>query len=91
LLPPAAGFGCEVGTTVDALEAGLTVHEVELALSHRATGRAAGFAHRGVSWPTLLALGPQGVNHRGLRLPRRMAARSGDRSGLDCDRGSWAR
>ena len=69
--PLAAGFGCEVGMTVDALEAGLTVHEVELALSHRATGRdAAGFAHRGRQLAdALLALGPQGVNHRGLRLP----------------------
>ncbi len=57
--------------TVDALEAGLTVHEVELALSHRATGRdAAGFAHRGRQLAdAVLALGPQGVNHRGLRLP----------------------
>jgi hypothetical protein len=69
--PLAAGFGCEVGMTVDALEAGLTVHEVELALSHRATARdAAGFAHRGRQLAdALLALGPQGVNHRGLRLP----------------------
>ncbi len=69
--PLAAGFGCEVGMTVDALEAGLSVHEVELVLSHRATGLdAAGFAHR---WrqlvDALLALGPQEVNHRGLRLP----------------------
>jgi glucosyl-3-phosphoglycerate synthase len=69
--PLAAGFGCEVAMTVDALEAGLTVHEVELALSHRATGRdAAGFAHRSRQLAdALLALGPQGVNHRGLRLP----------------------
>jgi Glycosyl transferase family 2 len=69
--PLAAGFGCEVGMTVDALEAGLVVHEVELALSHRTTGRdAAGFAHRGRQLvDALLALGPQAVNHRGLRLP----------------------
>ena len=69
--PLAAGFGCEVGMTVDALEAGLTVHEVELALSHRATVRdVAGFAHRGRQLvDALLALGPQAVNHRGLRLP----------------------
>ena len=69
--PLAAGFGCEVGMTVDALEAGLTVHEVELGLSHRMSGRdAAGFAHRGRQLvDVLLALGPQAVNHRGLRLP----------------------
>jgi hypothetical protein len=69
--PLAAGFGCEVGMTVDALDAGLTVREVELALGHRPTGRdAAGFAHRGRQLlDALLALGPQGVNHRGLRLP----------------------
>ncbi|HEU0304684.1 MAG TPA: glycosyltransferase [Gaiellaceae bacterium] len=69
--PLAAGFGCEVGMTVDALEAGLAVHEVELQLGHRATGRdVAGFAHRSRQLTdALLALGPQGVNHRGLRLP----------------------
>jgi hypothetical protein len=69
--PLAAGFGCEVGMTVDALEAGLTVRELELPLAHRTTGRnAAGFAHRGRQLAeALLALGPQGVNHRGLRLP----------------------
>ena len=47
------------------------MHEVELAPSHRVTGRdAAGFAHRGRQLAdAVLALGPQGVNHRGLRLP----------------------
>ncbi len=69
--PLAAGFGCEVGMTIDALRAGLTIREVELPLGHRATGRdPAGFAHRGRQLlDALLALGPQGVNHRGLRLP----------------------
>jgi hypothetical protein len=69
--PLAAGFGCEVGMTVDALEAGLAVREVELPLSHRTTGRnAAGFAHRARQLAdAVLALGPQAVNHRGLRLP----------------------
>jgi hypothetical protein len=69
--PLAAGFGCEVGMTIDALCAGLTMHEVELPLGHRSTSRdAAGFAHRGRQFLDLvLALGPQGVNHRGLRLP----------------------
>ena len=57
--------------TVDALEAGLDVQEVELPLSHRTTGRdSAGFAHRGRQLAdAALALGPQAVNHRGLRLP----------------------
>jgi hypothetical protein len=69
--PVAAGFGCEVAMTVDALEAGLSVREVELSLAHRATGRTpAGFRHRGRQLAdVVLALGPQGVNHRGLRLP----------------------
>jgi hypothetical protein len=69
--PLAAGFGCEVGMTVDARRAGLTVHELELPLEHRATGPdLAGFLHRGRQLvDVLLALGPQGVNHRGLRLP----------------------
>ena len=69
--PLAAGFGCEVGMTIDALSAGLTIREVELPLGHRATGRdPAGFAHRGRQLlDALLALGPQGLNHRGLRLP----------------------
>jgi hypothetical protein len=69
--PLAAGFGCEVGMTVDAIEAGLEVVEIELALAHRGTGRdLAGFLHRGRQLAELvLAVGPQGVNHRGLRLP----------------------
>jgi hypothetical protein len=38
----------EMGMTVDAVRAGLRVSEVELELSHRATGRTlAGFLHRG--------------------------------------------
>jgi hypothetical protein len=47
------------------------VHEVELELRHRATGRdASGFAHRGRQLvDLLLACGPLAVNHRGLRLP----------------------
>ena len=69
--PLAAGFGCEVGMTVDAVAAGLEVIEVEAPLAHRETGRdLAGFRHRGRQLAELvLALGPQGVNHRGLRLP----------------------
>lgn len=69
--PLAAGFGCEVGMTVDAVGAGLAVGEQELPLEHRATGRdLRGFLHRGRQLRDIvLALGPQGRNHRGLRLP----------------------
>jgi glycosyltransferase involved in cell wall biosynthesis len=48
-LPLAAGFGMEIGMTVDAVRAGYRVGEYELDLEHRATGRSlAGFLHRGV-------------------------------------------
>jgi len=48
-LPFAAGFGMEIGMTVDAVRAGYRVREYELDLEHRSTGRtAAGFRHRGV-------------------------------------------
>lgn len=69
--PLAAGFGCEVGMTVDAVDAGLSVGEQDLPLEHRATGRdLRGFLHRGRQLRDIvLALGPQGRNHRGLRLP----------------------
>ena len=69
--PLAAGFGCEVRMTVDAVRGGLRVSEVELPLRHRATGRnPAGFVHRGRQLlDALLACGPTAVNHRGLRLP----------------------
>ncbi len=47
-LPFAAGFGMEVGITVDAVRAGYRLGEYELDLRHRATGRSlAGFLHRG--------------------------------------------
>jgi glycosyltransferase involved in cell wall biosynthesis len=46
-LPFAAGFGMEIGMTVDAVRAGYRLHEYELDLEHRATRRTlAGFAHR---------------------------------------------
>jgi hypothetical protein len=69
--PPAAGFGCEVRMTIDAVRSGLRVIEVELPLTHRATRRdARGFAHRGRQLlDAVLACGPLGLNHRGLRLP----------------------
>jgi hypothetical protein len=48
-LPFAAGFGMEIGMTVDAVRAGYRLREYELDLEHRATGRtAAGFRHRAV-------------------------------------------
>jgi glycosyltransferase involved in cell wall biosynthesis len=47
-LPFAAGFGMEVGMTVDAVRAGYRLGEYELDLEHRASGRSlAGFRHRG--------------------------------------------
>jgi hypothetical protein len=71
VFPLAPGFGCEVRMTIDALRAGLQIEELELDLDHRATGRdRAGFVHRGRQLlDALLAAGPLGVNHRGLRLP----------------------
>ena len=47
LLPFAAGWGLEVGMSIDAVRAGLRVEEFELPLAHRHTGRTpAGFLHR---------------------------------------------
>jgi glycosyltransferase involved in cell wall biosynthesis len=47
VLPFAHGFGMELGMTIDAVRAGYRLVEVELALSHRASGRTpAGFIHR---------------------------------------------
>jgi glycosyltransferase involved in cell wall biosynthesis len=48
LLPFADAYGMETGMTIDAVRAGMRVAEIELELSHRATGKtAAGFLHRG--------------------------------------------
>jgi hypothetical protein len=48
VLPFAPGFGMEIGMTIDAVRAGGCVKEIELDLSHRATGRTfGGFIHRG--------------------------------------------
>ncbi len=71
VFPLAAGFGCEVRSTIDAARAGLRIEEVELPLGHRATGRdLRGFAHRAHQLvDALLGAGPTAVNHRGLRLP----------------------
>ena len=69
--PLAAGFGCEVRMTIDAVRAGLAVDERDMRLSHRATVRdLPGFLHRGLQLiDALLACGPLAVNFRGLRLP----------------------
>jgi glycosyltransferase involved in cell wall biosynthesis len=48
VLPFAHGFGMEIGMTIDAVRSGHRLLEVELDLSHRASGRTlAGFLHRG--------------------------------------------
>ncbi len=48
VVPFAPRFGMEIGMTIDATRAGFRVREVELQLSHRATGRTLrGFLHRG--------------------------------------------
>ena len=47
--PFAAGFGMEIGMTIDAVRAGYRLREYELDLEHRPTGRTvAGFLHRGL-------------------------------------------
>jgi glycosyltransferase involved in cell wall biosynthesis len=46
--PLAAGFGIEVGLTIDAIRWGYRIEEIELPLTHRAMGRDwRGFFHRG--------------------------------------------
>jgi len=71
VFPLAAGFGCESAMTADAANAGLRIGHAGLDLEHRATGRdLGGFLHRGRQLrDILLAFGPQGRSHRGLRLP----------------------
>ena len=47
VLPFAAGYGMEIGMTIDAVRAGDRVVEFELDLAHRASGRSlSGFLHR---------------------------------------------
>ena len=71
VFPLAAGFGCEAAMTADAMNAKLSISEAGLPLEHRATGRdLRGFLHRGRQLRDIvLAFGPQGRNHRDLRLP----------------------
>jgi glycosyltransferase involved in cell wall biosynthesis len=48
VLPFAHGYGMEIGITIDAVRAGHRLVEVDLDLTHRASGRTlAGFLHRG--------------------------------------------
>lgn len=55
VFPFAAGFGMEVGMTIDALRAGLRVVEVPTGMSHEETGRdLAGFLHRGRQFRDIL-------------------------------------
>ena len=69
--PLAAGFGCEVGASIDAARAGIPIAEVELPLRHRATGRdARGFLHRGRQLlDVVLAAGPQATTTGGYGYP----------------------
>jgi hypothetical protein len=71
VFPLAPRFGAEVRMTIDAARAGIAVEEVELDLTHRATGRDLnGFLHRGRQLADLaVASGPLRVNYRGRRLP----------------------
>ena len=67
LLPFADGWGLETGMTIDAIRAGLRVEEIELPLSHRATGRTpAGFLHRAGQLRDI---------RRAVRSPSRIASR----------------
>lgn len=53
--PCAAGFGAEVGLTVDALRRGFRVQEVPVEMAHAVTGRdIAGFRHRGRQFQAIL-------------------------------------
>jgi glycosyltransferase involved in cell wall biosynthesis len=71
VFPLAPGFGAETRMTIDAARAGLRIEEVELDLTHRATGRDfGGFVHRGRQLAHIaLGAGPLRLNYRGLRLP----------------------
>ena len=71
LFPLAAGFGCEAAMTAEAMNVRLGIGETGLPLEHRVTERdLRGFLHRGRQLRDIaLAFGPQGRNHRGLRLP----------------------
>ena len=63
MLPFAHGFGMEIGMTIDAVRAGHRLVEIELDLSHRASGRTlGGFAHRAppARWTSCACTAPAG-------------------------------
>jgi glucosyl-3-phosphoglycerate synthase len=64
--PLAAGFGIELGMTVDAVRLGLRVGEVPVAMRHRTTGRTLpGFFHRGLQgFDILRAMVPRALGLR---------------------------
>ena len=83
VLPFAAGYGMEIGMTVDAVRAGYRVAEIELDLEHRATGRTlAGFVHRGRQLRDFVARLSRPARRRGDRLAARDPR---DRPGHDRD------
>jgi hypothetical protein len=67
--PLAAGWGVEVGMTIDILRAGLTVSEIEIDLRHRATGTdLAGQLHRAKQLRDVTrALAARGLVQAGLK------------------------
>lgn len=67
--PLAAGWGMEVGMTIDALRAGLRVSEIEIDLRHRATGTDFGAQlHRAAQLRDVTrALAARGLVHAGLK------------------------
>jgi glucosyl-3-phosphoglycerate synthase len=67
--PLAAGWGIEVGMTIDVLRAGLTVEEIEIDLRHRATGSdLAGQLHRAKQLRDVTrALAARGLLRAGMR------------------------
>lgn len=67
--PLAAGWGVEVGMTIDVLRAGLTVEEIDIDLRHRATGTdLAGQVHRAKQLRDVTrALAARGMVQAGLK------------------------
>ena len=67
--PLAAGWGLEVGMTIDVLRAGLKILEIEIDLRHRATGADIGAQlHRAAQLRDVTrALAARGLVHAGLK------------------------
>ena len=63
--PLAAGFGMETAMTIDAVRAGYRVREVDVDMTHRATGRGLpGFVHRARQGIEILQAGLSRLAHR---------------------------